>query len=253
MSDHADVEPGPGRPPRSARQRRVRAALLVAALIFAALALAAQWDDVRDRMGDLSLGFIALAALCAVTSLVSAFLAWRETLAGLGDRVPFRPAARIYYLGQLAKYVPGSVWSIVGQMEQARAVGIRRDRSGAAGIVVIMVSLTTSISLGLLAVPALVAGDGAGYAWVLGLLPVLAVVLWPAVLNRLITFGLRLLKRPPLTEPIGGFTLVRIAGAAVVANSLLGVASGGPRPRRDGCCCPCASGPTTSPGRSRSW
>lgn len=210
-------------PRRSRRQRMLRTGLLLLALVFAVTALAAQWDDVRNRIGDLSVGHLVAAGAGAVVSLLAAFLAWRETLAGLGDRVRLVPAARIYYLGQLAKYVPGSVWSIIGQMEHARAIGIRRDRSGAAGLVVIMVSLTTSISLGVLAVPALFDLDSGGYAWVLVLLPVLAVVLWPAVLNRLIETGLRLVRRPPLDAPFTGGVLARIASATTVSNTLLGV------------------------------
>lgn len=207
----------------SPRQRRLRAALLLLAVVFAAIALAAQWDDVRDRIGDLSAGPMLAAAVLALASLAMAFVAWRETLAGLGDRVAWPSAARIYFLGQLAKYVPGSVWSIVGQMEQARAVGIRRDRSATAGVVVLVVSLTTAIGLGVLAVPALLDVDGAGYAAVVGLLPLLGIVLWPAVLNRLVGLGLRVLRRPPLDHDLTAGPLLRVAGAAAVSNALLGL------------------------------
>src|SRR3546814_20983298 len=107
------------------------------ALAFAALALASQWEDVQDRIGRLSIRHVPLAAAFAVGSLVASFLAWRETLAGLGDRLPVRVAARIFYVGQLAKYVPGSIWSIVGQVELARIHGVRRQRPATQGLLVL--------------------------------------------------------------------------------------------------------------------
>src|SRR3546814_17863001 len=89
------------------------------ALAFAALALASQWEDVQDRIGRLSIRHVSLAAAFAVGSLVASFLAWRATLAGLGDRLPVRVPARIFYLGTPAKYVPGSLWSILGPVATA--------------------------------------------------------------------------------------------------------------------------------------
>jgi glycosyltransferase 2 family protein len=207
----------------SVRQRRLRAAFLVVAVAFAALALASQWDEVRDRLGQLSVGHVALAALFAAGSLASSFLAWRETLAGLGDRLPLRPAGRIFFLGQLAKYVPGSVWAIVGQMELARVHGVRRERTATAGIVVLVVSLAMGLLLGLLAVPALLDADGGIYASSVVLLVPLAVVLHPKVLTWLVDRGLRLVRRPPLDAPLTVSMIWRVAAFSLLSNGLLGL------------------------------
>lgn len=207
----------------SARQRRLRAAFLVVAVGCAALALASQWDDVRDRLGELSFGHVALAAACVAGSLAASFLAWRETLAGLGDRLALRPAARVFFLGQLAKYVPGSVWAIVGQMELARFHGVRRERTATAGIVVLVVSLAMGLVLGLLAVPALLDADGGLYASSVLLLVPLAVVLHPRVLTRLVAAGLRLLRRPPLDAPLEATMVWRVAVFSVLSNGFLGL------------------------------
>ena len=193
------------------------------ALAFAVLAVASQWDEVSDGLGKLSWLHVSLSALFALTALTTSFLAWRETLAGLGDRLRVRVAARIFYLGQLAKYVPGSIWSIVGQVELARAVGVRRERTATAGIVVLVISLAVGLTLGLLAIPALIGAKGGIYLWFLVLLVPLAVVLHPAVLTHLVETGLRLLRRPPLDQPLTGGMVLRVAGFSLASNGLLGL------------------------------
>jgi len=215
------VDPAP--PGSSRTQRRLRIALLLVAVAFAALALASQWDEAGDRLGDLSLGHVVLAALSTVGALVSSFLAWRETLAGLGDRLPLAAAARVFFLGQLAKYVPGSIWAIVGQMELAKVHGVRRERTATAGIVVLAISLAMALVLGLLAVPALLADEGLLYASTVLLLIPLAVALHPRVLTRLVDAGLRLLRRAPLDAPLGATMVWRVAFFSVLSNGFLGL------------------------------
>jgi glycosyltransferase 2 family protein len=208
---------------RTARQRRLRAVFLVVAVAFAVLALASQWDEAGERLGDLSVLHVGIAALCAVGSLLTSFLAWRETLAGLGDRLPLPASARVFYLGQLAKYVPGSIWAIVGQMELAKVHGVRRERTATAGIVVLVISLAMGLLLGLLAVPALLEADGGLYASAVLLLIPLGVVLHPRVLTWLVETGLRLLRRPPLDAPLSVTMIWRVAAFSLLSNGLLGV------------------------------
>ena len=207
----------------SSRSRWLRGAFLVVAVAFAALALAAQWDEASDRLGDLSFTHIGVAALLTAGSLVASFLAWRETLAGLGSRLALRPAGRVFFLGQLAKYVPGSIWAIVGQMELAKVHGVRRERTATAGIVVLVISLAMGLLLGLLAVPALLDAEGELYASAVLLLVPLAVVLHPKVLTWLVDTGLRLVGRPPLDAPLTVTMIWRVALFSVLSNGLLGL------------------------------
>jgi len=216
----AIVDPAP-RPQRT--RRRLRVAFLLVAVAFAALALTSQWDEAGDRLGQLSLGHVALAAASSVGALLASFLAWRETLAGLGDRLPLAGAARVFFLGQLAKYVPGSIWAIVGQMELATVHGVRRERTATAGIVVLVVSLAMALLLGVLAVPALLDADGGLYASAVLLLVPLGVVLHPRVLTWLVGRGLALVRRPPLERPLDAGTIWRVAGLSVLSNGFLGL------------------------------
>ena len=90
-------------------RRAVLVLLLLAGLTLAVLSLGDQWGEVRAGAGQLSFGWVALAGVLSVLSLVASLLGWRSMLAGLGTPLPLATAARIYFLGQLGKYVPGSV------------------------------------------------------------------------------------------------------------------------------------------------
>ena len=213
--------------PASRRRTRgkavLRVGLLVVAISFAALALRSQWGDVRAKAHDLSLGHVSAAALFAVASLWTSFLAWRATLEGLGDVVSVRKGARVFFVSQLGKYVPGSVWAIVGQMEIGRAYGLRRNRLAAAGVLVLAISLTVALVLGVLAVPATVSSGSGAYAALVLLAIPLAVVLHPRVLAALLDRGMRLLRRPALEQPLTGRTIAKVAALSVLSNGLLGL------------------------------
>lgn len=211
-------------PARSRRATVLRAALLVVAVAFAAAALVSQWSEVAGRAEDLSLGWVAVSFLATSGGLVASFVAWRTTLAGLGAPTALRPAGRIFFVGQLGKYVPGSIWALVGQMELGRAAGIRRDRMATAGILVLVISLAAALGLGTLAVPALVEAGAGGYGLlVLAAVP-LAVGLHPRVLGPGLDWLLRLARRPPLDAPVTGATVAQVLVLSVASNGLLGLA-----------------------------
>jgi glycosyltransferase 2 family protein len=61
------------------------------------------------------------------------------------------------------------------------------------------------------------------YAATLLVLPVAALVLWPPVLNRLLSWALRLARRSPLPVPLGLGTVARVAGWTLAVWACLGL------------------------------
>jgi uncharacterized membrane protein YbhN (UPF0104 family) len=204
-------------------RRAALGVLLLAAISLAVLSLADQWDEVREGAADLSAGYLLAAGVAVLASLTCSLLSWRSTLLGLGAAVPLRRAARIYFVGQLGKYVPGSVWPMIAQMELGAGYGLSRAAVGTASLLTMAIAVPVALVLGLLAVPALLSADASGYLWPFLALPVAAVVLAPPVLNPLLDRALRLVRRPPLAQRLGGRAVVRVAVFAAAAHLLLGV------------------------------
>jgi hypothetical protein len=197
--------------------------LLFLALGAALWSLAGQWAGAREDVSELSALPVAGAFGAALASLGVSLLTWRSTLGGLGTRLPLSTAARIFFVGQLGKYLPGSVWPVLAQMELGAAYGLSRSRVGTASLLALGIGVPGALLIGTLAAPALFSSGAAGFALVFLALPVAAILLHPRILNPLLDRGFRLLRRPPLTGRLSGPAIVRVAVLSGLANLLLGV------------------------------
>ncbi|MEO3808699.1 lysylphosphatidylglycerol synthase domain-containing protein [Sphaerisporangium sp. B11E5] len=184
------------------RRRLVRYGFLAVALGFGAWAVAARWDAVAEGFGRLSWGLVAGSVVAVLAALVAGMMMWRALLADLGSPLALRDAGKVFFVGQLGKYIPGSLWPVLAQMELGRDLGVPRPRSAAAFFLTYPLYLASGITVAVLTLPGLAGGSVTGYAWLLLLLPVLVAGLHPRVVNGLLGLGLRVLKRPPLERPL---------------------------------------------------
>ena len=209
--------PGPG------ARRAALVVLLLAGLALAVLSLAGQWSEVRAGARQLSVGYVGAAFVLVLGSLWLAMLSWRAMLEGLGSPVPVRAAARIFFVGQLGKYVPGSVWVVVAQMELGAAYGLSRKVIGTSSLLALGIAIPVALTLGLLAVPALLSAEGSSYLLLFLVLPLAVVLLSPPVLNPLLDRALRLARRQPLPQRLTGRTVLRVSLYATGGQLLLGL------------------------------
>jgi uncharacterized membrane protein YbhN (UPF0104 family) len=182
--------------------RAVRVGFLLLAVLLLVLALREKGDEAYDAAREIG-PLHALGSLAAVlVGLLASAGVWRALLADLGTALPMRPALHVFFLGQLGKYVPGSVFAIAAQMELGRAHGAPRSRVGTAsllfmGVLVAAGLLTAAVALPLTSPEAL-----QDFAWVLVVLPLGLLVLAPPVLTRLVALLLRVLRRDPLERSL---------------------------------------------------
>lgn len=201
--------------------RIVLAVLVLAAVVWA---VARSWDQVSAELARVSLGALLAASALALLALVLTLVGWRALLADLGSPLGWGPASGVLFVGQLGKYLPGSVWTVVVQAEVASAVGVPRKRTAVVGLLSMGLSALAGLGLGVLALPALLSSGGASwYLLVLLVVPVGAVVLHPRVLNALVSRGLRLVKRAPLEQRLSGRAIAVTMAAYVAAWLCLGL------------------------------
>jgi glycosyltransferase 2 family protein len=192
------------------------AVFLLLVVVAFGWALAGQWSQVADRLADQRPVVLAGSLVLALAGVYLSFLLWRGTLAALGSTIPVRPAARLFFVTQLGKYLPGAVWPVLAQMRMGREHGVPRQRMALAFLLTLGLATVVGVLLGLAALPALLRAEGR--VVLLGLLavPLLVLLLVPPVINRLLTVGLRLLRRPPLDTPLAGRDVARGVGSAVL-------------------------------------
>lgn len=222
-----DSVPGPDAvtapPARSARKKLVRLLFLLVALGFGAWAIAGRWSQVADGFSRLSWPLLAASLVAVLAALSAGMLMWRALLADLGSPLALTDAAKVFFVGQLGKYIPGSLWPVLAQMEMGKDLGVPRSRSATAFFLTYPIYLASGLGVALLTLPAFAGDSVARYAWLLLLLPVLVAGLHPRVVNGVLGLGLRLLRRPPLERPLSRRGVLASAGWAFAGWAAYGV------------------------------
>lgn len=184
--------------------------VLVLVVLLAVYAVYRNYEALRNDLDKLSPWVIVAASVPAACAMLVALQVWRVLMAELGSPLPLGPAARIFYISQLGKYVPGSVWSVMGQMELGREFKVPRRTSVAVGGLVLALSAVGGISVGVVLLPFGGGETAHKYWWLVLVLPVAYICLHPPVLRTLLNTLLRLLRRPPI-EAMPGWPALRRA------------------------------------------
>lgn len=189
------------------------------------------WQVVRQRteIGEAvsAIGPAGIAGSLAATvvGLGSTGLAWRTLLAGLGHPLPAAPAAGIFFVAQLGKYLPGSVWPYLAQARIGRRHGVPPSRSASAGVLFVLLHCATGGIVAAAVLP--LAGDetiGRTFGWLPWLLPLFLVVLHPRVVHAGLALAHRLVRRGRAPEVVPWSTMARALAAMTLAWTCYGVA-----------------------------
>ncbi|BCN66755.1 flippase-like domain-containing protein [Prescottella equi] len=204
-SDTDSAAERPESPPNTKRTLLVngfRVVVTVAIIVAIGFAVKSQWSEVRGTIHDLSWWSLVASTVFIFFGMGAAVRAWQHTLGALSQPIPAFDAARCYLVGQLGKYLPGSVWAFVLQTELARRAGV----SGAAAFITVLVtvglSTTSALLVGLLGLPALFQIGTLAAVAVIALVPIALVCAYPPVLTKLVNLALKLLRRAPLERPL---------------------------------------------------
>lgn len=202
---------------------------------------AAAWklfDDRHDFVGTFErIGAVPVVAsvACGLVGVGATYPMWRETLKGLGVTLPVRDGARVYFVTQIGKYLPGSVWPAVMQMEAGRRRGATRAKMLWANLATILISCAVGLSVAAVLLPVYDRHALNHYWWGLLALPLLMASLHPRVLPWILDRALQVLHRPPTGERLTLRCELRAAGWSLLSWAGLGaqvavlvVASGSP-------------------------
>lgn len=173
--------------------RVVGVVFVAASLGFLGWQLARDWDDISAAAAQVSVGLLVVSLAAAAVGLAATALAWRTLLAGLGSPLRVLDSGQVFFLSQIGKYLPGSVWPYLAQARLGKDLGVPVASSATAGVTFVLLHLLTGLVLG---VPRVLLGEDLDQRFVLALVtvPVLAVVLHPRVLARLTRLAGRVMR-----------------------------------------------------------
>jgi uncharacterized membrane protein YbhN (UPF0104 family) len=172
----------------------VGAGLGVVAFVLVVRELVSEWPEASDAIAGADPGWLVLAAVLATAAMVWMAAVWADVLAALGEERPRSRVVRWYFVGELGKYLPGGVWTVLGRGELARRSGVAATAAyGSVGLSLVMLYLAAALTAAGL-VPFGVIGEVDDPRLVVGLVAVLGggvVVLHP----RTLAAGLALARR----------------------------------------------------------
>lgn len=196
-----------------------RTVFLSVAVVLLVLGVVREREAVVAAIARLSGSGLAWSAALALIGLAAQMLSWRAMFTGTEvGHLPLASAGRIYFLGQLGKYVPGGVWAVVAQAELGRDLHISRARSSivALGALTVLVVVGGVVAVAGLAVGS--AGSLRAYWWALLAVPVGLTALTPRVFNRVTALVLGVVRRgaPAPVPTVHAQALLRSSAWAVV-------------------------------------
>jgi uncharacterized membrane protein YbhN (UPF0104 family) len=175
-------------------------ALAVAGGVFVMRALVHQWGPTRRALEGADARWVAAAAVLAALGMVWVAAMWPGAQALVGPALRRPDGVALYFQGEVAKYVPGGLWAVVGRAELARRRGLAAA-TAYAGVVLSLAGLYLAAALtGAVLIP-----FEAGRGRVLGAVGVAVLAagltaLHPNLLGRVLAVAGRRLRTVPGVE-----------------------------------------------------
>lgn len=173
-----------------------------------------RWKDVEPLVNQIRPGEFGVAVLIFVAFLFGfRAVSWWTLLKGLGRDVPLAPTVRIWSTSELARYLPGVIWQVVGRMYLIKPYGVSGSVCSTSQVLELIVFMLANI---IMAIGCLlwfgfkeIHGDARWWLIVaIGLLPTLGFLLHPSVFYALMNRIIGRFKRPPIETRVPGKTLV---------------------------------------------
>ena len=210
---------------------RLQPIFVLLAMIFIVLLLQSQWDELRGQEWQLNWIWLFVSAIFLLASWSLEIQIWRHLLMLIGGRLAYWPAARIWFLSAIVRYIPGNIWQPLSMTLLCKRRGIAPEATltsillyqvlillAAAPIAALYVSVTGNWGI----FTALVV-DLAPWLVAAGLAPVAIFIVRPSWLIDCVNWALARLNRKPLNADISRLDLVQLLGLTIADWLLWGV------------------------------
>jgi glycosyltransferase 2 family protein len=190
----------------------VRVLFLGSALGILVWRLAGDGAGALDAVRKIGLPAVLGSFLAAAAGVGASGLAWRSLLRGLGASLDLHDAARVFFTGQIGKYIPGTVWAYVAHAKLGREHGIPASRTTAASVLFVVAHTATGAVVAGLVLPFATGDVSHRFGWVALLAPLLLASLHPRLVLPVLRMVHRVLGRGSPPEVVSGPAVVRALG-----------------------------------------
>ena len=168
-------------------------------------------------------GLVTLAAAIVLLTYALLIEGWRWVLAALGGSLPFGAAARIWFVSNLARWIPGAFWQLGAMTEMTRRRGVPVTISTSAAILITIVNLFTGLAVAtafMATTPTMLHARGR----LIVAACAITLVLMPVVAPRFIGLARRIMGREIAIPRLGLRPMIVAAVSTTIAWLAYGVA-----------------------------
>lgn len=204
--------------------------ITIAIFVWILKPIVANWDKVKDRIGDMNWGRVAVASiLFAAYLFVFRALVWRRLLKNFGHKLPIWPITRVWSTSELARYLPGAVWQVVGRVYLIKPYGVRGSVCSTSQIMELALYLLANliVALGALTFLGWKSFEGSARMWMIVaaiLVPLLSLLLHPKVFYAIADRVLVSLRKPPIRKRMRWKSLIDLLLWNVLGLTVQGLA-----------------------------
>jgi len=224
-SETAEVSSENERPPRRRLvEGLVKVLFGVAVVLFGIVFVWHRRHELGRALSDARPGWLVVAVVTAIIGQWFGVAEFRAVLAAtVGRWLPKVEVARVFFVSQLGKYIPGSVWAFVALTTMCRRYGIAKRPAAVAAVLTFQFSVITSGLLGIILVLVGASGGSSGLWWLALLIPVGAAALHPRVVLASINWLLKVARREPIDIQLSGRALRGALGWPTLSWLFLGL------------------------------
>lgn len=197
--------------------------MFVVVFVAAGLAIYHQRNAFADALDRVGVWPIVWSFLVGSIGIGLTYPVWREVLRGLDVDMPWGLGGQVFFTSQLGKYLPGSVWPVLIQMEAGRARGASRRTMLAANLITIVLSCAVGLVLACVLLPFSDSHALKRYWWLLLALPLLIALLHPRAVPKVLDLAFSLLRRPPLDQRLRVRDSLRASAWSLASFVVLGL------------------------------
>lgn len=212
-----------GAPPRSTVKRVAKVCCGIVAAGLLVVAVLTQREQFLAAVQRLSWFSVLLATAAALLASGANLMSWRGAMSGVGIRLQLPLSCRVFFISQLGKYVPGSVWPIIAQIELTKGQGIPRVRSTTGALVAMVVGVATSGIISVLVLLTTASDSRSKYWYVFVVVPCVLVMLAPPALERALRLVGKVTRRELGTTRLSWFGLGTAVSWSFVMWGLFGL------------------------------
>ncbi len=185
--------------------------LLIAVIFYFLIkSVVRNWSQVKDFNWQFNYWLLIISFLLQFLTLFWLVKIWQRMLRHTGSNVSYFKLFKVWFYANLGKYLPGKIWQFLGMIYMLEKEGVPKMSSFSTGIMAQSFSVISGlfisvIFLGLDLYHRFFSNQpGLMIALVILSISILAFLCYPKVLEKVLNFGLRIMKKEKITLDIRG-------------------------------------------------